>query len=101
MFGFFLTGYVSKSDTRFVAREHACAAFAKRHGLVVGALCLTHEEDEESDHEEDGEQHAKDVEEPTPCWGRADFDINTVKRYVCLDQQCSNAVAGLNARTDR
>ena len=46
-------GHVVERDDRLVAEEHARAALAEAEGLVIGALGLSHhEEDEAADHDQ-------------------------------------------------
>ncbi len=62
----FDAGDVQEGDVGAGAAEHARLALAEAHRLVVGALRLTQEEEQDGDDEDDGQELNADVEDVLP-----------------------------------
>ncbi len=95
LFGLFLAGDIGEGDRRLVAGEHARAALAERERLVVRALRLAHEEDEEADHQQERQQDGEDIQQPTPGRRALDVHLDGVERHVGVDEQFGDTIIGL------
>ena len=79
LFGFIGAGHIRKRHRGFVAGEHARAALAKSHGLVVAALRLAQQEKEERTNEDQGQQAAQEGEPISHIAWRLHAQINEVE----------------------
>ena len=65
-------GHVAERDDGLVAQEHACPALAEAEGLVIGALRLSHHEEDEAADDEQWQDRGQQQAEPRRVgrWGR-------------------------------
>jgi hypothetical protein len=82
--GFVDAGHVLERDDGLVAEEHAGAALAEAHRLVVGALRLAQHEEQEGADEQDGQQRRDDQTQPGA----------TFRRIAAKDEWCRGARGG-------
>ena len=87
LLGLFLASDIGEGDRRLVARKHARPALAERHRLVVRTLRLSHEEDEEADHQQDWQQDGEDVQQPAPGRRGLDLHVHLVQVDAGVDEQ--------------
>jgi len=75
-FGFISPGNIFKGDSWLVAREHTRAAFAKRHRLVIRALCLTHHQIDETADQQKWQKSADQTDPVEQVAGLGEFKPN-------------------------